>query len=256
MAVNETQSYVTAENAPKGIEIKTSTRYGGFSKAPYNGLNMGYFTGDDVTTVVKNYYYYQNIAKTYNIVTLNQVHGDVVLEVDKNNAAEVMFSKADGLFTAEYNLPIGVITADCLPVMLAGSKCISSLHCGWRGLNAGIIDNAFKLFRKCDDEVVYAYIGTGICEACYEVKEDLVRQLNQNYNPCQALKEKRNGVFYLNLKKLATNALIYNGLCIENIEISQYSTCCSDGFYSYRYSNISGNCNTGRMVTTIQRVVE
>ncbi len=251
MEISKTQSYITAENAPKDIEIKTSTRYGGFSSAPYNSLNMGYFTGDDITTVVKNYYYYQNITKTYNIVTLNQVHGDTVLEVNKENAADIMFSKADGLFTCENYLPLGVITADCLPVMIAGSKYISSLHCGWRSLNACIIDNAFKLFKKYNDTPVYAYIGAGICEKCYEVHDDLVQQLNPVYNPDQALAAKGQEQYLLNMKKLASNALIYNGLSIDNIEISEYSSCCSKGFYSYRLEN----GKTGRMVTTIQRVV-
>ena len=54
------------------------------------------------------------------------------------------------------------------------------------------------------------------------------------------------------MKKLATNALIYNGLNIDNIEITQYSSCCSKGFYSYRLENGT----TGRMVTTIQRVIK
>ena len=48
--------YIQAKNTPKNISIKTSTRNGGFSTAPYDSLNMGYFTGDDVTTVIKNYY--------------------------------------------------------------------------------------------------------------------------------------------------------------------------------------------------------
>ncbi len=52
MEISKTQSYITAKNAPKDIEIKTSTRYGGFSSAPYNSLNMGYFTGDDVTVSI------------------------------------------------------------------------------------------------------------------------------------------------------------------------------------------------------------
>ena len=144
--------YIQAKNTPKNISIKTSTRNGGFSTAPYDSLNMGYFTGDDVTTVIKNYYLYENITNTHKIVTLNQVHGNDIIEVNHNNAAEVLFSKADGLFTDEYNLPLGVITADCLPVMIAGEKCISSLHCGWRSLNGGIIDNAFKLFQKHNDK--------------------------------------------------------------------------------------------------------
>ena len=95
--------YIQAKNTPKNISIKTSTRNGGFSTAPCDSLNMGYFTGDDVTTVIKNYYLYENITNTHNIVTLNQVHGNDIIEVNHNNAAEVLFSKADGLFTDEYN---------------------------------------------------------------------------------------------------------------------------------------------------------
>ena len=239
--------YIQAKNTPKNISIKTSTRSGGFSTAPYDSLNMGYFTGDDVTTVIKNYYLYENITNTHKIVTLNQVHGNDIIEVNHNNAAKVLFSKADGLFTDEYNLPLGVITADCLPVMIAGEKCISSLHCGWRSLNGGIIDNAFKLFQKHNDKVIYAYIGAGICNKCYEVKDDLINQLVEKYKPAECLTKKDDEHYLLDMKKLATNALMFNELHIDNIEVSSHSSCCNKELYSYRLEN----GKTGRMVTTI-----
>lgn len=241
--------YIQAEKTPLNISIKTSTRYGGYSKEPYNSLNMGYFTGDDVTTVIKNYRLYEKEINTYNIITLNQVHGNDVLEVNHENSSDILFSKADGLFTTEKNIPLGVITADCLPVMLAGQRCIASLHCGWRSLNSGIIDNAFKLFNIHNDIVEYAYIGAGICEKCYEVQDDLVMQLVEKYNPQKALQKKDSKHYLLDMKKLATNALIYNDLPIDNIEITKYSSCCFEEFYSYRLEN----GKTGRMVTTIVR---
>ncbi len=244
------KSFIKAEKTPKDINIYTSTRYNGFSDKPYDSLNMGYFTGDDITNVVKNYYYYENLINTKHIVTLNQVHGNTVLEVNKENAANILFSKADGLFTTDYNLAIGVITADCLPVMLAGDNCISSLHCGWRSLNSSIIDNAFALFEKYNDKVKYAYIGAGICSSCYEVRDDLVGQLVEKYNPETALTKKDNEHYLLDMKKLASNALVYNGLHIDNIEITPFSSCCNKEFYSYRKEN----GKTGRMVTTIEKV--
>lgn len=246
----DNKSYISANKSPKGIKIYTSTRYNGFSDTPYDSLNMGYFTGDDIMNVIKNYHYYENVINTSNIITLNQVHGNDVLEVSHNNYASVLFSKADGLFSTEFNLPLGVITADCLPVMLAGNRCVSSLHCGWRSLNNSIIDNAFKLFQKYNDVVQYAYIGAGICEKCYEVQEDLVSQLNHKYNPETALIKKDSTHYLLNMKKFASNALVYNGLSIDNIEITDYSSCCNSEFYSYRKEN----GKTGRMVTTIERV--
>ena len=147
----------------------------------------------------------------------------------------------------EYNLPLGVITADCLPVMIAGEKCISSLHCGWRSLNGGIIDNAFKLFQKHNDKVIYAYIGAGICNKCYEVKDDLINQLVEKYKPAECLTKKDDEHYLLDMKKLATNALMFNGLHIDNIEVSSHSSCCNKELYSYRLEN----GKTGRMVTTI-----
>ena len=79
-----------------------------------------------------------------------------------------------------------------------------------------------------------------------------MEQLNPLYKPNEALINKGQGQYLLNMKKLATNALIYNGLNIDNIEITDYSSCCNEGFYSYRKEN----GKTGRMVTTIQRVVK
>ncbi len=244
------QSDNVPENAPKDIDIKTSTRYGAVSQYPYDSLNLGYFTGHDVYTIIKNYHYYHNMSNTNKIVLLNQVHGNDIVEVTNNNKSEVLFSKADGLFTTEYNINLGIATADCLPIMIVGNWCIASLHCGWRSLNAEIIDNAFNLFKKYKDIPVYAYIGTGICEKCYEVKNDLIKVLNNKYSPHKAFVDKGQGRYLLSMKQLATNALIYNGLSIDNIEISNYSSCCSNGFYSYTLENGI----TGRMITTVRRV--
>lgn len=246
----EKKSFIEAVKTPENIKIKVSTRFGGYSQKPYDSLNMGYFTGDDIYTVIKNYKYYENISGTKNIVTLNQVHGVDVLEVNKETASNILFSNADGLFTKDKNLPLGVITADCLPVILAGREYISSLHCGWRSLNGGIIDNSFNLFKKYGDFPEYAYIGPGICSNCYEVRDDLVSQLRKEYEPEKALINIENGVYKLNLKQLAVNALKYNGLEENLIEISDLSSCCNEEFFSYR----KDNGKTGRMVTTVERV--
>lgn len=244
------KSFIEAEKSPKNIKIKVSTRFGGYSQKPYDSLNMGYFTGDDIYTVIKNYSYYENISGTRNIVTLNQVHGTDVLEVNKQTASDILFKNADGLFTKDKNLPLGVITADCLPVILVGREYISSLHCGWRSLNGGIIDNSFKLFEKYGDYPEYAYIGPGICSNCYEVRYDLVSQLKAEYEPEKALISMDKEVYRLNLKQLAVNALKYNGLNENLIEVSTLSSCCNDEFYSYRKEN----GKTGRMVTTVERI--
>ena len=89
--MNNKPMFIEALKAPSNINIKTSTRFGGYSCSPFDSLNMGYFTGDDITFVIKNYYLYENVSNTHNIVTLNQVHGNDVLEVSKSNAHEILF---------------------------------------------------------------------------------------------------------------------------------------------------------------------
>lgn len=240
--------FIEPKKAPSNVAIKTSTKFGGYSSEPYGENNMGYFTGEEKTIVLKNFLKFEKLINSSNIVTLNQVHGIDVLEVDHNNKTDILFEKADGLFTREKNLPLGVITADCLPIFLVGKESISSLHCGWRSLNGGIIDKSFALFKKYNDFPEYAFIGPGICEKCYEVGIDLVDALNPNYKPNTALKQVSEFNYMLNLKKLAVNALEYNGLKIDNIEVTNYTSCCHEEFYSYRLENGT----TGRMVSVIE----
>lgn len=242
------KSFLTPEYAPDNVKISVSTRYGGYSEKPYDSLNLGLYTGDSITSVIKNFACYKKATGIGELITLKQVHGTDILEVTEDNSADILLEEADGLFTRVSGISIGVVTADCIPVIITGDFSAAALHCGWRGLNAGIIDKAFGFFKSYGDAVRYAYIGVGICSDCYEVKDDLVSCLNVNYRPETALKKKNDFSYNLDLKRLTLNALVYNGLEQEKTEISPLSSCCSDGFFSYRKS---GGI-TGRMVTSVE----
>jgi YfiH family protein len=149
-----------------------TTRTGGVSGEPYESLNLGILTGDDREAVKENRH---RIAAALEIDPLHvamgrQVHGaDLVFheggEVPPHFARPgVPPEEADGQLTDRPGTGLLVLVADCFPVALSGERGIAMLHCGWRGLAAGIIERAAARV-KADSAVV----GPGIGPCCFEV---------------------------------------------------------------------------------------
>lgn len=234
------------KNAPEKVIGFTTKNCGGVSPAPFASLNFGIYTEDDKQNVFKNYKLLEQYSGIPRLVVLKQVHGTRVLEVDGGNFGETCFEEADGLFTVESGIALCIQTADCFPVFLAGKKGLAAIHCGWRSLNGGIIENASDFFHTYGDFPEKAYLGPGICKDCYEIKDDMIKVLNKKYSPEKALLS-LNGFYKLDLQKLVINALNVNG--ITEIEVSGFSSCHSEGFYSYRRDKGV----TGRMLSALWR---
>lgn len=232
---------------PSGVLGFTSKRFGGVSSDRYAGLNLGINTKDSAAKVFKNYKLLEFHSGLKNIIILNQVHGSKVLEVTADNYAEICLSEADGLFTMEKDIALAIQTADCFPILLAGKNGIAALHCGWRSLNSGIIENSVTFFEKYDDYPEYAYVGPGICKDCYEIKDDMVKLLNKKYEPETALIDLGDGKYKFDLRKETHNALKANA--IKFIEDCGFTSCHSEGFYSYRRDG----GDTGRMLSVVAR---
>jgi len=112
-----------------------------------------------------------DIAESWAFV--DQVHGsDVVVATAPGDLGE-----ADGIITFAPMLPIAVTTADCLPVVLTGEESVAIVHCGWRGLAAGIIGEAVGMMESEGDTVVSALVGPHIGSCCYEVGRDVVEAI-------------------------------------------------------------------------------
>lgn len=240
-------SFSYAEGAPDDILSFTTTRYGGYSTGQFASLNFGHFTDDDIPSVLKNYKYIEQAQSISNLVVLKQVHGNIVVEVTRDNIPDVYLSPGDGLFTSDTDIALGVLTADCYALHLVGKKSISALHCGWRSLNSGIIENSLELFKKSGDFPIYAYIGPGICANCYEVRQDMVDKLNPLYHPEEALVKTGDEIYKLDLAKVLINALRVNG--IMNYFVARDPSCCSDLYFSHRRDKGV----TGRMISVLMR---
>jgi YfiH family protein len=154
-----------------------STRQGGVSAAPYDTLNLGLMTGDDPKSVNENRL---RLAARVGVAPERvamgrQVHGAELQEWEEPMSSRFVepdagIRKVDGHVTEAPGIALLVLVADCLPVALSDGRRIAMLHCGWRGIAAGILERALERF----DTVPAAGIGPGIGQCCYEVGEEVL----------------------------------------------------------------------------------
>ncbi len=118
------------------------------------------------------------------LVRCHQVHGDELVLVTHQTAAELAPLKADGLLTLEKRA-VGVQTADCLPVLFAerSGKGVAAVHAGWRGLHKGILLRTVERWGSLGvkpDQLVAA-IGPAIGPCCFEVSQDIVDSFEKDW---------------------------------------------------------------------------
>jgi YfiH family protein len=111
------------------------------------------------------------------IVLPKQVHGEGVLVITDAVAPE-RAGEADAVITSTRGVGAAVLTADCLPIVIATPSAVAAVHAGWRGLAAGVIDRAVAALRRQGGGVLNAAIGPGAGACCYEVGDDLHRRFN------------------------------------------------------------------------------
>ncbi len=236
--------YICAVDDKDILQI-TSTNRGGYSEGEYASFNAALHVGDDCFKVLKNLEKLKTAWNINRLVTLTQVHGDVIREVTADNIADVMFSEGDGLFTRERGIALGILTADCWNVHLIGRECIASLHCGWKSFAAGITERALEMFAKAGDRVVKAVIGPGISTANFEVGSevaDIFRSAGHGEsveNICGKTCFSIGG----SIEKVLKNAGVPEIIMVNDC------TYASDYLFSYRRD--SGR--TGRMISVLMR---
>jgi len=167
-----------------------STRIGGFSKA-YGGkaLNLGFTTTDDRAAVERNRAAFlkelgaKNGKSTLPLITLRQVHSSVIYRVDSVPDHPLV---GDGLITNTPGLLLGIQTADCLPILLVDpvTRAVGAFHAGWRGTLGRIVEKGAGEMRRwfgTNARDVYAAIGPGVHNCCYEVGEELRQQFEAQF---------------------------------------------------------------------------
>jgi YfiH family protein len=210
-----------------GARAVFSTRLGGVSKAPFDSLNLGRFAGDPGVPENRRRLAGAIGVEQGRVLVGRQVHGADVLRHEAPMHAGAYADRraglpeADGHVAALDGLVPLVLVADCLPVALAGAGAVAMIHCGWRGLAAGVVERGVEASGASA-----AAIGPGIGPCCYEVGAPVLGAFRE-LGPRLA----EDGM--LDLREVARRLLERAG--IEEIEVSELCTSCHpELFFSHR----------------------
>jgi len=229
-------------------------RRGGKSVGAYAGLNVSYRVGDDPKVVSQNVCDMKLAVGIHDgkIVTMRQVHGDNIIEVKDRQLKEA--GEADGMVTAESGIYLGVLTADCVPLLFIAPKqrLAAAVHAGWRGTLAGIAQKTVRLFEDrygvAADGLEVA-LGPSISVCCYEVKDDVAGPLMKKWGslttPSIAVKD---GKSYINLSRLNRDILRAAGVPGHQLfQMGSCTACSTDDYFSYRRER----SETGRQISVV-----
>ena len=145
-------------------------RRGGVSTGVYDSLNCGFGSDDDPAAVTGNRRRVTDQLGADSLQTCHQIHSARAVFVE----APVQRPEADGLVTTTPGLALGVLSADCAPVLLQGAdgRVVGACHAGWRGAVAGVTDATVALMRERGAMRIRAVVGPCIGPWSYEVGED------------------------------------------------------------------------------------
>ncbi len=228
--------------APPHVRALTTTRTEGHSLPPFDKNNLAFHVGDHPHSVAANR---QALVTSLQLksepIWLSQIHSNICIIVEEDSERE-----ADAAVTRRKDIPLAIMTADCLPIVLCDTKGqeVSAIHAGWRGLANGIVENTLAKM-KSHRESLMAWIGPGICQKCYEVGTEVIQTYKDRYPFTASTFQDRGEKQYANLAKMAELILKNNGVkAVYQSEVCSFED--KNAFYSYRRE-----AETGRMTTLI-----
>ncbi len=211
-------------------------------------LNCAFDKGDKNYVIAKNR---RKISSFYNnkkIIFVNQIHSNKIYHFKKKIDKKI---RADGIITNSQEVLLGILTADCAPIIIFGEKYFGILHVGWRGLLDGIIENAVKLLVKKGEKLkeIVMYVGPHLRMNSFEVKSDFIDNIRNLRNYSNYLKDHKNRIFF-NYTKLIEDKI--KELKIEKYKITKYNTFTSPKkFFSHRYSMKNELKDCGRQLSIV-----
>lgn len=235
----------------KIVEHCFTTRLGGVSKGVCASLNLSFSRGDDPNAVMENY---RRVAEVFgkgvdDFVCTDQTHTTNVLQVGKAQKGfgvtkEKPYTDVDGLITNEVGVILSTFYADCVPLYFVDPvhKAIGLSHSGWRGTVGRMGQKTLEAMEKVygtNPKDVIAAIGPSICQACYEISEDVAEHFQEEFkgHEDEILIKKDNGKYQLDLWKTNEIVLLEAGILPEHLAVTNICTCCNpDVLFSHRAS--------------------
>lgn len=230
-------------------------RRGGVSTGQYASLNVGTGSDDEPQAIEAN----RQIAASAvlpgaALATVYQVHSAKVVRVNEPFAPDAR-PEADAMVTNRGGVLLGILTADCAPVLLAdhAAGVIGAAHAGWRGAFGGICGNTVAAMEAlgADRSRIAAAIGPCIAQASYEVDDTFLARFAERDDVNERFfKPGRAGHHQFDLAGFVAADLAQAG--VTRIEITGDDTCAdARRFFSYRRATLAGANGYGRQISLI-----
>lgn len=220
-------------------------RDSGFSKGLFSSLNCSKFVGDEPESVEKNLEFVRKSINAKKLITLNQIHSAKCVIVNEKSKSN---QEADALVTQSENIALGILTADCVPVLLfdPNKKIIGAAHAGWKGSKTGIIENTLEkmvsLGSHCED--IVSLIGPCVHVESYEVDEDFLSNFPDEY--FTKIRDKD----HFDIVKFCCDRLKKEG--VSKISVDKIDTYKNhEKYFSFRYARKNSNGVCGRNISVI-----
>ena len=232
------------------------SRKNGFSKDCYRSLNCGLGSNDKKENVLKNLNSVSRKigCKDKSLITLNQTHSNEVVYFENERSIKNKLP-GDAIVTKIKKIGIGILTADCAPILLYDpkEKIIGCIHSGWKGALNGIIKNTITKFKELNSEIdnLIAVIGPCIGKESYEVKIDFYEKfINRNLKYKDFFNKIPDERYIFDLRGFINYEIFNSNIKnIENITMDTFLE--KEFFYSYRRSCLNKEQDYGRCISVI-----
>ena len=234
----------------KNYKFSFLTRNGGVSKNSFESLNCSFNKGDTIESVKKNKALVQRIfCPKKKIILMNQIHSTKIVFINKNKTP---IYKADAMISNRNDISLGVVTADCAPIIFLGENFFGIMHAGWRGTLDGIIENVLNtMLKKGESEKnISVFIGPHLKKDSFEVKGDFLDTLKKSNIKVDKYISRRAENYFFDFTKLLVNKI--KAFKLKKISISNIDTFSNPkDYFSYRYYIKKGIKNCGRQISLV-----
>ena len=228
----------------------------GFSKGIYEGLNCGKGSKDNKSNIYKNLNFVAKKmgVKKNKLILMHQTHSNKVVEIKKYNLKNKI--NADAIITKMNDIAIGVLTADCVPIIICDvrNKIVGCIHAGWRGAFSGIIYNTIKKIKKSNsNNKIYASVGPCIGEKNYEVDIKFYEKfVSKSWKNKIYFRHKSKTKKLFDLRKFVTDKLLKLNVKVDQIKKDTFTE--KSNFFSYRRSRKLKQKDYGRCISTVRLI--
>ncbi len=248
-------------NRLEGIRHGFFTREGGVSEGLYTSLNCGLGSGDEPANVTENRgrAAAEIDVAAESLITCYQVHGTTVVEVERPWSRDNL-PRADAMVTATAGIALGILTADCAPVLFADpqARIIGAAHAGWRGAVSGVLGATVAAMQKlgADAARIVAGIGPCIAQRSYEVGPEFPAPFlaadpahQALFAPCTVAAARGETKYLFDLRGFVAAELHRAG--VAQVYDLPHDTCREERFFSYRRACQRGEKDYGRGLSAI-----